>query len=264
MLGCGLEVGDKVILDVSDDAISWGYKVGVNGEVLDVLGFSEIAYGRINNLGHRPGIYENDCWIKVNPKTGNSFTISSCYLKPFDEVKYEKLCEENYGKRNFIRPLPTTYFYELDEVKTPMGCGYINNIRYLEINRYYDNGVEMSPYTIQFKNGGSSWFKEKDLTLIERGNVWKYYMDEPLSFNDIEDEVKFHKLMGWYDEVRNPRTSFYYWNFNEIANGIKNNVIDALYVSDFIGITSNQCIKFHDEFLGRKIAKKTLEGFKNV
>ena len=59
MLGELMRIGDRVTVQIAKENREWGYNPCPDGAKAKVLGFSEIAYTRILNFGHKPGIYEN-------------------------------------------------------------------------------------------------------------------------------------------------------------------------------------------------------------
>lgn len=255
-----LKVGDKVVIDVSQESSSWGaYPEVKNGEIGEVISFSEIHYGRTRAFGKKPGVYQNTCWPLVRMESGLELTINSCYVKPL-------LPEEHpYNSGDFIRDLPETLFWEEDMVEDQSGEIYrIDSIDYAFINEKINDGSPWPFYTCAPL--GCSWTIQKteaSLKLIKRGNVWKHFHSEKLAFSSIEEEANFFKSLGLYDEVKNPANNLYSWNLQEILEAIKNDIVDGFSVGHmlFSDKVYHSAIRFHDRNLGKRVAEATLKGF---
>jgi len=84
MIGETLQIGDTVKINIEDEARQWGYSPCPNDTLATVIGFSEIAYGRVRNFGQEPGIYLNCSWIKLKMEDGKEHTEWSGRLSLID------------------------------------------------------------------------------------------------------------------------------------------------------------------------------------
>lgn len=259
MLGSKYKIGQEIIINIPDENWSWGYRPvsKQNGVTGVITGFGTIVRERINNFGHKPGLYENKAWIYVTAEGKLPFSISCCFIKP---VKPEDCLATSEEK--FLAELEETKFWEGDIIST----AEYPRIKIVGVKYGWNKEGEPMLYDIS-DDFGCGWYtsvREDMATLIERGNVWKYYHNEPMTFKDIEEEANFYKLLGLYDEVRNPRNNKYSWSLEEILDAIKEGYVDALSVSNgFMGMSSphNSAIKFRNEDLGNRVRPVVLKGF---
>lgn len=234
--------GDVVTINISDDNWEWGYKPfeQQKGTKAVFLEYSEVIYGRINNFGKKPGIYENVCWSKV--KVGEKIEIiSSHFIEGATTFNIEG---------DFLRELPETPFWEGDSVSYYDKAMRVTNIRYDIFNFKYTI-TDDSVYGLEVD------VSEHELRLTERGKVWKYYHKEPIEFKNLEEEAIFYKIIGLTEEVRNPYNDIYLWTLEEVLKAIENNIVDAFFMSSGSICTNSRicAIKFHDIEFGDKIRK---------
>lgn len=104
---------------------------------------------------------------------------------------------------------------------------------------------------------------EDNLKLIERGPVWKFYHNEPLSFSSLKDEARFMQRIGQYSEVRNPANRLYVWTLSEALEVIRTGYAHGINVKSGVltDTKRTQVIRFWDEDLGHRVAAETLKGF---
>lgn len=267
MLGEGLEIGDKVIIDISKESREWGYNPYPDGTVVEVIRFSEIHYTRINNFGYKPGVYVNHSWVYVSLE-GKEVCITTCYLKPYDVNKYEQKLKINKNASIFIRNLPETEFCEGDIIRLKKSNSFFENdkvvisrIDYSNVSEKRIDGSPMPIYSLSndiYGNGGSIFCDTQDIELVERGKVWKYYHNEPIVFDTTKEEGDFHNLLGLVDEVRNPKTNNYSWDITEILKAIKAGLVHGFVMSSGGWICAK---RFRNVELGERVAKETLKGF---
>lgn len=264
-----IQPGDKVKIKVLAENREWGYDPAPDGTVVILKEFGEIAYGRTN--GHTPpGIYVNRCWADVELPDGKVEHISTMHLEPMNK-------DEDFGRfmphspdADKISDLPHTKFWEDDIVEMDWGNagrperGYICRVNYERMNHKRNNGNPWPFYDVQrIPAGGQSAYEETELKLISRGNVWKYYHDEPLTFADLKEEANFAKKLGKTDGVLNPTSGDYSWTKDEVLAAIKAGAVHGLLVEGgmFGSGPITRAMRFHDEDLGRRIAAATLAGF---
>ena len=120
--------------------------------------------------------------------------------------------------------------------------------------------------------GGTVCVRPTNLKLVSRGNVWKYYHNEPLEFADLREEAEFYHNIGRTKEVRNPKDDLYHWDDYagkvsepvEALQAIKDGLGDSMNVGSLFGLMSSPRItvyKFLDREVGERVRKATLEGF---
>jgi hypothetical protein len=281
MIGENIETGDKVIVKVAKENRDWGYNPCPDDTVAEVVGFSEIHYGRVQNFGYPPGVYPNYCWVNIKLPDGEIRHISISFLEPHDKDKYSRMNDERmrrrkedpyHDRKTMIRELPETKFWEGDFVRCKddtdrKDCYQIVRTDYSNIGCFCNDGVTPMPiYEISdgFDAGWWRSVRESTLELVERGPIWKLMHDEPVVFESLEEETRLTKLMGHYKEVRNPDTSKspHAWTKDEILDAIEEGIAHGLSVSGGIfGGPHFSAILFSDEDLGRRVADATLKGF---
>lgn len=207
-----------------------------------ITGFNESSWGRLS--GRRPGVYENRCWINIkfddvfDGKT--EMCISCCFLEPVDQEKYKKRKQQRCAKMRtipkqfylpctFIRELPETEFWELDEVNNPdrPDAFIVASINYDYIDQLRsDNETPMPLYDLN--DGIPGWYvcgiDHRKLSLRKRGNIWNFYHNEPLEFNSLEEEVDFYNAIGYSYLIPNPKTNLYVWSYAEAWEAVEHGI----------------------------------------
>lgn len=285
MLDDVLQIGDEVVVTVSKENRDWGYNPCPDGTKGVVVGFAKIHYSRIQSFGLKPGVYSNKCYPYVKIEGKKELSIGTFHLKMVDEREYERRVaawREVGGSGNrmhkeelFLHDLPETKFWEGDTVRiVPRAqfkddgsvVGADNKIMMIVGIEYgWRNKGEPRTYRISndFGAGWHTYAKEDELVLVERGNVWKYFHNEPLQSKDIQEEANFFKMLGHYEEVRNPKTGFYSWTKDEVLEAIRVKIADG-FSAGLIPLTdkvSISAIRFRDRNLGEKVRQETLKGF---
>lgn len=292
-----LRIGDEVTLTIPEENRQWGYNPCPDGTNATVLGFSETYYGRIGNLGFKPGVYVNRYWVKLHMQDGREHTEFIARLELADKNEYERRVTEFskaqqegprdfHDNKEFIRELPETPFWEGDKVHVnarlaltvvtgEMPPDYdpdiftIVGIEFYRLNQKTKIGTKYPAYNISDKLG-SGWHtsaNEDDMKLIKRGNVWKFYHGEPLQFADIREEADLFMMLGRYKEVRNPKTGYYSWTKEEVLEAIKNGTVHTFSLGrgifEFIWDppTRISAYEFMDVNLGERVRQATIKGF---
>jgi hypothetical protein len=281
MIGEIISIGDIVAITIPKENREWGYNPCPDGTQAEVVGFGRIAYGRTDNFGHPPGIYENRAWIKLMFKDGRLHTEYAGRLSLLDSEEevtrvtaWREIAKEQYADktRGYLEPLPDTAYWELDHVQatSPRYAHFkvdeyvITRIDYLRMDWQRKDGSPWPIYNIQPLN--AHWdtsATEDDLALVRRGNVWRFCHDEELSFDDIKDEANFYRLVGRTTEVRNPATDKHDWTKEQALQAIKDGLAHGFSVGT-IPIAETpyiSVVRFDDESVGRRVAAATLEGF---
>lgn len=283
-------IGDQVFINVDPENRSWGYKAPPDGTKCTIVGFSEIAYSRVASFGHRPGIYENRCWADVRLATGETINISSHFLAVPDDEREKRYAairanrDDSRFAATFIRDLPETKLWEGDVVRVHdyrMCKTYdseygepivVCRIDYECINSTRNDGSPYPFYHVSssLQHGGYTMaFEDRELELIERGNVWKYFHSEKILFSSLEEEVKFFRLLSHYEEIINPATGDYGWSAEQVISAIREGTVDGFDVTtDFLGVTLknpvHHAVRFHNRKLGKRVAAEVIRNFEGV
>lgn len=265
MLGEFLQIGDKVSITIEKDSRDWGYNPCPDGTIAEVVGFEEIHYGRTKNFGHEPGVYENRSWIKLVMPNGKTRSEWIGRLTLVNTADLEQRKKDGWRQKNDhirLRDLPETKFWEGDVISCEdlhfedfggdSKRAFIFNINYSYMESKNVHGDPWPFYDISpdMKGGLTTSRPENAITLTERGNVWKYYHNEPLEFPDLREEADFYYCLGFAKEVRNPRTGNYSWNgYQELRDAVKSGLGDAVF--------GKYLYKFNEKCpadLGRRVA----------
>lgn len=294
-----LKVGDSVIIDIPDELWNTGYRpIDKKRETnAEVIGFSEKINGRINNFGHKPGVYVNRFRTKLKLKDGKEYFEYTNVLKLVDQEEYKRRIEERERKgkkpeKEFSRNLPDTKFWEGDHVLVYDYSVSRRNRHGLSIETYnmlrnilikdkepprplmivgikWHWKEKWEPWTYRVSNdffaGLCEYVEEPKIELVKRGNVWKYFHGEKPQFKDIKEEANFFKLLGHYEEIRNPANNLYSWTKEEVLNGIKQGIVDSFSIeASLIGFERMNviAIRFKDRELGKRVRKATVKGFR--
>ncbi len=289
-----MKIGDEVVITIAQENRDWGYNPCPDGTKATILGFSEMHYGRIKNFGQKPGVYVNRSWVNLRFRDGREHQEWSGRLECTDKVEYEKRLAEYHESRKgkpfefmtheFIRELPETPFWEGDFVRVSARMGLtvitgpqdglliprdpsrfqIVGIKYESLDQMTMVNTKYPAYDISDKLG-AGWHTATnvdEMTLLERGPVWKYYHQEPIVFSSLKEEADFFTMLGRTKEVRNPASGNYAWTKEEIIEAIKKGTVHGMHGSSgFLGGGRVNAGWFLDEELGKRVAKATLEGF---
>ncbi len=280
MIGEVLQVGDKVVINIHDENWNWGYRPvkEQKGTVAEVTGFSEITHSRVQNLGREPGVYVNHCWVYLK---GIENSIGSFNLELQDEEEYKRRVKEwreDKTQKKKIRDLPEMKFWEGDVANVNWGATRspwkdeveykVARINYEYLDQKRNDGSPMPEYTITPASGGCGEVavNESTMTLISRGNVWKYFNGEKVVFSDLNEEASFFSGLGHTDEVRNPANNLYSWTLEEVIQAVRDGIVDWLSVGNslFSGELRHDAKRFRDRELGERVRQATIEGFKDL
>lgn len=281
-----MEIGDEVVITIEQESREWGYHPCPDGAKATILSFSEIHYGRLGNLGFKPGVYVNRVWVKLRMGDGTKHTEWSGRLELANKIEYDQRLAafrrkqheqpDNWRRKEFLRELPETPLWEGDRVRVPRCAGVasqcnppgvftIIGIDYHHLTEKTMAGTKWPAYNISDKLG-AGWHtaaSENDMQLVERGLVWKFYHDEPISFSTVQEEANFFDAIGYTDEVRNPANGLFKWTKDEVLDAIRQGIVHGFTVSSgfFGGGPSISAKRYRDEEVGKRVAQATLEGF---
>ena len=148
----------------------------------------------IGNPHRKPGVYQKSHHALVEDVDGNRGWASSSNLQQIPNVTMM----EDFDHQKRIADLPETEFWEGDMVMTSNGqLTTILAIDYNSIDQAsHKRIIDGKPYVCeQFKR---TFHAADDLTLVERGNIWKKAHGKELAFHDLYDEIAFHVIEGDY------------------------------------------------------------------
>lgn len=291
---CLLEIGEDVIITIPKEHQKSADSPYPSGARATILAFGEIHYGRTGNTGFKPGVYVNHSLAKVRLENGHEYMEFVGRLKLADQAEWrrrmvaaQKYLEENpdaWLGRKFLRELPETPFWEDDIVRVSSTPGItslsntmlpgrdlhvfeIVGIDYGFLYEKTQSGAKYPAYKISSElcAGWNTSASEDDMVLIERGRVWKYFHDEPITFENITKEAQFFAALGHTEELRNPIDGTYTWTRDEVLAAIRNGTVHGFSTGGFFGNGMRvSARRFRDEDLGRRVAQATLEGFEQA
>lgn len=265
-----LEVGDVLIVQVATENREWGYNPAPDGTRVIVTGFETGYRGRVYEFGHKPGRYRfNDQPTLVREDNGETVTTGSFHLRHEDGSNIPMDLDGEW-----VDDLPSLPFWEGDLVATTRNTFgtdpvFITRISYRDIETLCNDGVTPYPiYTIAptMSAGISTSARESDLSLVSRGNVWKYYHGEPLVFDSVSEEAQFYDgQLGRTEDVRNEICGYFSWTIEEAVNAVREGKGDAISVTPgLFGSKSRPRVKkFLDTEVGAKVRAETLAGWSN-
>ncbi|MCA9357402.1 hypothetical protein H6784_04195 [Candidatus Nomurabacteria bacterium] len=276
-----LRIGDKVVFKVSPDNRQWAdtYSNVPDGTVGVVCGFYDaVMYeSRVQVLANEPGVYHRkgavSVWLADGRIVPGGYSVEM--VDKEEEKRRDALYRDERGifcrNKDQVRlgDLPPTTFWEGDKVRVRFPSEAevqemtIQGIDYHQMHEKRCDGSPYPFYRVGFQDGRSIAAEESWIELIERGNVWKYYHQEPLAFDSLKDESVFFTMIGRTEEVRNPETDNYRWTLDQALKAIKEGLGHG-FTNWMIPFSNNQrisVIKFLDEDLGSRVAAETLKGF---
>lgn len=271
-----LKVGDRVLFQTDQETegpkkIRFNVPYGTEG-VVCALTDSIFYISRIQvNKNYKPGVYHKKDDILILLPDGHVATGNnriSMLDKEEENRRIGAIKEQGIPQGNITRlaDLPKTKFWEDDKVHIYLGKdkrkGTICSIDYDSIHR---EGIDKKPdilYRVILTNNTVCNIEESLIELVERGNVWRYYNNEPLSFVDIQDEANFYYFIGEAEEVLNNEGNLF-WSRKEVLEGIRNGKVHSLLLKRYLGTPDIQfrAIRFKNEELGKRVATETLKGF---
>jgi len=284
-----IKEGDLVSITIPEENRRWGHNPFPDGTKATVIAFEEIDYGRVQNFGLKPGIYRNRSWVSVRLETGGlyrAFTSRLSFVDPKLRKKREKewLAQSDHPRDVFLRELPDTPFWEGDFVQASalsrvrsitqrmppevmLNRLVVTHIDYLRLHDKTDDGHQYPAYHVSdsLEAGWNTYAAESAMSLLKRGNVWKFYHKEPMTFKDIWAEALFYYLIGEYDDVVDPETGNMSWHRDDALKTIGSGKGHGIVANDdfLTQRTYNlRVIMFRNPNVGRRIAQATLQAAK--
>ncbi|MBP9667424.1 hypothetical protein KBD87_01275 [Candidatus Saccharibacteria bacterium] len=276
-----LRIGDNVIFNVTPRHRSQTNDYhglpddGTKGVVLDFK--YRVTYNpRVPVWVDQPGVYHTRSAIEVLLKDGRRFVLDADLIDMVDQKEKRRRDEASRGADGAIcispirlHDLPETKFWEQDKVLVRLPDGRKENMTVARINfsDIHLRRPDGSPYPLYDVNrivdGNSIGVDESQMELVERGNVWKLYHNEPLLFSSLKDEAIFSELIGHTDEVRNPNNGLCLWTKDEVLKAIKDGDVHGYSISCrfFEPGSMVRAVRYHDTKLGKRIALATVRDF---
>jgi hypothetical protein len=255
--------------------------------------------GRIHELGRKPGVYEANGSPVIQWDDGTFQTVGASELVFADSNLKESRFKDTIWNDAFkvesrVGDLPELPIWEYDWVRPTAKMRdrgsnliesygprfFVYRINWHHLGEMRGDGVTPMPiYNCQpTPNGGPSFALDStEVELDERGRVWKWFNDRAsLRFTDVEDEARFHRAMGYCEQVRNPISTNYGWTLKEVLLAIVDGKVDMFDAGGafdaFVGIRGpvtpesdrHYAYKFHDEELGRQVRQRVIAGFNDL
>lgn len=211
------QIGDTITLKVPKENSDWGYEPAPNGTKCTIVGFGDIAWGRTNNCGIPPGVYENRYSVNVKFTVKGIEQRASIGSFCFEERDIGRLSDKVK-----LSDLPETKFWEWDIVRPANGKPIFKewglNLKIQSIQWRWEKDKRGYCYMVEsvdVPHSGSTYGCDSELELVKRGKVWDYYHKNPLTFQDVREESQFYSALGRTKEVRNPNVNLYTWTLDE-------------------------------------------------
>jgi hypothetical protein len=291
-----IRVGDRVQFRIDSKGDYYKGKGDPTDKMMGtVVSFTRfIDYSsRFGSVVRKPGVYELNGQMMVQWDDGTITQPNQWNVHMLDEqeekaryaLRREETTDSNwddvdakYEQRVYIGDLPESRAWEQDFVK--VDCSRFNDhsdrygiIQSIDYDFQYADGQKVIKYTYRMCDeagnelGGSTYADESEITIIKRGNVYKYYNGEPLQFKDLNEESYFFMLIGMTTEVRNPANQLFSWDLPEVLAAIRNDIVDGFNISNNPfnpSTTSIKALRFNDRDLGKRVQEQTLAGFSDM
>lgn len=279
-----LRVGDEVTITIPKEKRSWDYNPCPDGTRGRILRFSETYYGRLRNTGLEPGIYVNRAYVQLRLEDGRWHWENASHFTSVDTAAYDERLAAHLAQvastgqlpaPKFLRPLPETPVWEGDFVRIKgvslAEYGYKPQHPYgpdvwqVKTIHYWALEDKTGP---NYDVSGGLWegmqmsVNAGQMTLVERGPVWKQFHGGALTFDSLAEEARFFAALGHTTEVAKP-DGLYDWTLDEAIRAIEQGRAHGLSVRGEFLVADGGTIsvqRFRDEELGARVAKATLSG----
>lgn len=261
-------VGDRVFHNANEtDLESWAYhkakKEPMQGKVGTITSFSSVPwyiprFGVFKKKGLIPGLYTREVSVDVMWDDGTvtqgqdladlSLMVPKFYeslphfeyfqtlrnynrmtIKDRQAERTEDRDLEDTKRMTYVGPLPDLFFYELDEVNTRHGRGYVRSLNWQYLDQRRDDGSLMPMYDVSLDDGGSMSFGEEELSLARRGNVWDWYQGKrDFDFASTEEAYRFFSGLGLLNQVRNAQDNYGGVSFEVACQRIRGGEADVM------------------------------------
>lgn len=279
-----LRQGDLVVYVGSNDRTNmWHRDARPHGTVGIVVSFYryEDFYGRINNFGHRPGVYEKHGAARIlwaDGKAENTSAHEIGWLIDYNDKRVSRMADMEYRSvhehATYIRELPETKFMEYDLVTipdsdSPAAVFRIESINYHHITEKRNDGSPMPIYDVRAIDGkgGTQCYEDSELNLYQRGDVFHWFTPESAKpiFHTLTAECNFHVALGLIENVQCSETNGYHWPKHKVQAAALAGLIDAIRPDNsggFLGVrTTMSAIKFTDPDLSARANAALIAGF---
>ena len=213
-------IGDKVIMQMTEDSRYWGAKGVPDGTEGVVIGFSRYTkYNAYNCLcvGETPGVYEGNGGVIVKWVSGTTEMVWPHWLAPVNQEvlavrKNDSDYNDAFESMQRISDLPELKYFvgNLVRLKEPFftdGEEFVVNIRGIDYCQISGSSVH---YIVSLPGADGCTRSVSDdeiVELVEKGNYQLWWVDRKtigdidihkhLKFNNIEEEVSFFRSLGY-------------------------------------------------------------------
>ncbi len=268
-----LRIGDEVVFKVEPErrACTDTYNDVPDGTHGIVCGFYDavIYRSRIPVYTSQPGTYHQkgavSVWLADGRVVPGDWSIDM--VNKEEQKRRDTAMRDAEGilvtEQTRLGDLPPTKFWEMDKVmvnQEPMMMT-ISRIDYHHMHSKRDDGSPYPFYNVDYPQGGYAAATEAQITLVERGNLWKHHNNEPLSFSTLNEEASFFRAIGQAREVRNPANGLYKWSKDEALAAIREGTVHGFSMGGLFGSSSIITHRFNNKELGKRVAQATLKGF---
>ncbi len=198
--------------------------------------------------------------------------LPETYLWEGDTVRISKV----YAKGRSVRQLASEQIpghpdaFRIMHVRFSRGTDLresMNNEPHFSLtNRLFQYGL-----TTEEGQGRDSYWPESGLELVERGNLWRQFQGQPLVFGDLQEEATFFAFTRAFDEVTPQRVYNQYGERMDedfisleearrlVQDGRGHGIVADFFEKEKALIESHIVLRFHDESLGQRVARATLD-----
>ncbi len=116
--------------------------------------------------------------------------------------------------------------------------------------------------TGEYAGMGSTYISDTDIKEVVRGNVWKHYNGQPLSFASLQEEVGFAHDMFMTEEMVNPKDNLYRWTKDEALQAIQDDYAHGFTMGGALMSPGQISLyRFKNNDLAQRVRQEVLQGF---
>ncbi len=241
--------GDRLV--VLEDS-GTGHERLRRGEEVEIVGFARTSYGRVSNFGLDPGLYANPTAPLVRTAGGATFEAGAHLFEPAGGGPRPQV--ERSSLR--IGDLPGTPFWEWDVVTDPSGARLrVEHVLHLD---FAARGASGLSFSCADAFGAQRMLAADEMTLVERGPVWRRAQGEAVAFDTVEELVAFHHAVGAYDEVRNPANGLYAWEPDEAVEALREGDVHGFHGGLEPAQGRSNMVRYRDPEVAEAVRMETL------
>lgn len=243
------DVGHQVVIHPGGAALK-----GVSdGEVVTITDFASRFVGRTHGAGVPPGLWTNYAWATILDARGRRHEVQSDCLAPLPGRDYLSV------PRVLLADLPETPLWEDDVVETYEGrIGTVSTVNYDVVG---DRDSE--EYRIRFDDGSVVGYHARALTLLERGDVWRFYNGEKPFFEDAVAEAGFYHLLSMVTTVHNHDENMATFGWDQAVAMLESGQADVIWHNRAVAVSDPgyrvSCYTVDDPEVGERCRLELLE-----